>query len=49
MIRIVRTYGDDDAAAARPFEAEADILEAPALAGADVVDGQAAVLQAKLS
>ena len=49
MFRVVRAHGHDDAAATRPFETEADILEGPSLAGALVVDGQAAVLQSKFA
>ncbi len=49
MFRVVGTYRHHDPAAVRPLQAEADILEGPAFAGALVVDGQASVLQSKLA
>ena len=46
---IARTDGHDDTAAVRPLQAERDVLKIPVLAGARVVDGEIAVLEAQLA
>ena len=49
MFGIIRADRDDDAAGPRAFEAEIDVLKRRALAGALVVDDEAAVLEAELA